>query len=672
VLCKRWRWLAPLLICLAQLVAFPARASTVFGWGRLESSLELRYEQDRQTTAYAYAPSYDYYSSRFREQLHLRGRGLYIVDPRLVTINLGAGIEFFQENNDFAGQSGSQDGRLHNYSFDSTFFSRKPYNLFLYANQTEDRVSRTFGTRTNIKTAAEGARFSLHEDSFLKDWGIPYFSTSLAVNQLKINEDSSGSGQDFHRNEEHDILQYDAHKGYQTADLTLQYRYDDLKDSLRADTGFTTNTANLYYSVDFGPTLNWRWNSINNYVQRSGLSGNNSLTTNQDLRIYHNVDLYSNYRYTHSRYETASGTTATNTLTFLVSQRWYNNLTASLHALGSHTDLPEGTTKTYGAGPGLNYRRNISPKGRLLLHANGTYRINDNDLQTNQIKRENEPHQVAPSFPVGDPGFLLENPFVVESSIVVVDRRDGSEFATTEGLDYEVINEGDSTRIRPLPTSVILQAGDPLEVSYTYVVAPSIRYSTTLLSVGGTIDFGWISFSAAHDSSNQQLLEGADRGYLQDRTTDTASVRVRGRWRQMLATADAAYQQEDSSYQKYSRWRFGQSVSYPGFHGMTLSANASESFATYTVPRPRQSDSYAADLALNGVIAARWITRAYAGLLILKDSEIEDQTIGRAGIDVKRIIGRLTISGDLLWNEFDRGFANTTDRRIDLRAIRRF
>ena len=657
--------------CVVQLAPYPAQARPAFGWGRLESSVELGYAQERQDTSQQNSADSKFDSDRFRERLHLRDKRLYVLDPRLVTINLGAGVEFFQENNNFSGQNGSQDGRLFDYAVDSTFFSQKPYSLFLYANRTEDRVSRNFGTRTDVKTTVVGGRADLREDSFLKDRGIPYFSSSLGANQLNIKEDSIGSGQDFRRNEDHNIVQYDAHKGYQTADLNFHYQFDDIRDNIRPDNGFSTHTANLNYSLDFGPTLNRRWTSIMNYIRRSGLNGNNSFTANENLRIDHNAERFSNYQYSFNRFDTSIGTTTTNTASFLVSQRLYKSLTSSLHAQGTRVDLPEGETKSYGAGPALNYRRRIPANGRLSLRANGTYRINDNDLDSSNIDVQNEPHQVAPTFPVLDPGFLLNHRLVDVSTIVVVDRRGGGQLATTPGVDYEIISEGDRTRIRPLPTSVVLQAGDPLEVDYTYGVASSIRFSTTLMNLGGGIDFGWVSFSASHNISRQNRLSGVDNDFLQDRTIDTADLRLRGDWQQLKAGADAGYQREDSTNQKYTRWRFGQSGSYANIFGLTLTVDANESFTSFSDPDSRNTDSYAANVALNGV-SAGWLTRLFAGILILEDTDIDDQTTRRAGITTRRNFGKLTITGDLLWNDFDRGPTNTTDRRIDLRAVRRF
>jgi len=663
---------ALLALCLAQWLPLPLAAAPLIGWGTPESSVEAGYFQQRQTTSVINAPDSTFDSDRFRERLNLRDKQLFVLDPRLLVFNLGASVELFQERNDYSGQSGSQNGTLLDYSLDSTFFSRKPYDLRLFANRTDDRVSRNFGTRTEVTSTNQGARASLHQDSFLKDLGFAYFTSSLGVNQLKIREDSIGNGQDFHRSEDHNVVQYDAHKGFQTADLRFRYQSDDVSDNLRADNGFSTHTANLNYSLDFGPTLNRRWNSIMNYLGRSGPNETNSFTANENLLIHHNVDLFSSYQYSFNRFNSVIGTTTTQTAGLLVSKRTYRNLTSGLHVLGTRVDQPEGQTKNYGAGPSFSYRRHVPANGLLTLRASGTYRITDNNLHSSNIEVQSEPHAVGASFPIGDPGFLLNNPFVLPSSIVLIDTRGGGQLPLTAGVDYEVLEDGDGTRIRPLPTSAILQASDSLEASYTYMVAPSIKFSTTLLNLGGGINFGWLSFSLGHNSSKQKRLSGMDNGYLQDRTLDHADLHLAGDWSRVRAAADVGYQREDSTSQKYTRWTYGQSGTYAKLFGMILTAGASESFTSYSDPVSRRSESYAANVSLGGVIGSGWQTRGFANILILRDTNIEGQTTRRAGVTTRRYIGKLTLTGNLLWDSYERGPAQTVDRRIELTATRRF
>jgi len=665
--------LSPVLpvLVIALLAPYPAIA-VMLGWGGLDGSLGLGYAQDQQQTSQKNTEDSRYRSHDFRESLNLNGKGLYVLDPRLVTINLGAGIELSQQHDDFTEQGNSQDGRFYNYTVDSTFFSQKPYSLFLKADRNEDRTYQNFGTRTSITTTSKNARATLNEQSILKDMGFPFFSTTLDLNQRQINESSKGNGQNFRRKEEHNVLKYDAHKGYQTADLSLKYRFEDIRDKLDTGNDFSSHNVNLFYSQDFGPTLNRTWSSNANYRQRSGLRGSDTVTVKENLRIHHNVDLSSNYGYAFNQNNTETGSTTSNSVNLSVNHTLYGSLTSIVNVQGNFVTLPSGTTKSYGAGPGFSYHRKISEKGRLTLQARGHYQINDNNLSSNSIQVNNEMHQITADYPLADNGFLLQNRLVEISSIVVVDRRDNGQFAIIPGIDYEVLGEGDRTRIRALPGSALLHAGDPLEVSYRYQVAPSISYSVQSLSLGGGVDFGWLSFSVARSSSNQELLRGTGNNLLQDTIIDTAELRLNGRWQGLQASVGFGLKKESSTDQQYTTRNFTQSVSYAGFRWFSLTANLAEAFTEFTLPNQRSSASYTANMALNGAIARNWLTRVFAGYRMSRDSDIEDRTTARAGIHTQRNFAKLTFSADLLWSELSSGLTNTTDRRINMQVIRRF
>lgn len=663
------------LVLLASCLLLPRLSAgaqaPLIGWGWLEKSIEGGYSMDRQTTSVGNAPDSHFDSDRYYERLNLRDNHLFVLDPRLMTLNLGAGVELNQEKNDFNGNSGSLHGTLVDYSLNSTFLAEKPYNLFVYANRSDNQVYRNFGTRTHVTTTVNGARANLHEGSFLKELGFPYFASSLGVSQLKSREESVGVGQEFRRNEDHNILQFDASKGFLTADLALHYQYDAVKDNLLANNDYNSSRGNLNYSLDFGPTLNRRWNSIMNYYKRSGRNDTELFTANENLLVHHNVDLFSSYQYAFNQFRTSTGSTTSNSVTMLVNKRTYRNLTSAVNVQGAQVDLPEGQTRNWGGGPSFGYRRHIPANGILTLHANGSYRITENNLDSSTVSVQNESHIATSNAAGGFDNFYLDHPFVDPASIVILDTA-GAPVTLAAGVDYDVVADGDRIQIRLVPTSAIVQANDPLEAGYTYTVNPSIKFSTTYTNVGGGVNFGWLSFSTGRDASRQNRLSGTDNGYLQDRTLDYADLRLRGDWQRLRAGADAGYQREDSTSQKYTRWTFGQSASYPRLFGMMLTAGATESFTSYRDPVSRRSESYSANVSLSGVIGQGWLTRAVADILILRDTNIETQTTRRAGIDTRRNIGKLTLTGNLMWDSYERGTAQTVDRRIELTAKRRF
>jgi len=366
-----------------------------------------------------------------------------------------------------------------------------------------------------------------------------------------------------------------------------------------------------------------------------------------------------------------SGTTLSQTGTVQLKHRLYKNLVTIARTQGTDVDLPNGTRRSYLGDVNLNYNRTLPGQGRVFAYSSARYQLDDNDLDSSQVDVVDEPHRAPPVLGAGN-GFDLNHPFVIESTIEVVDTRGGSRLPTQVGIDYDVLQRGDITEIIPIPGSVIIQPGDPLAVTYTYEVAPAIRFSTRFWSLGGGVDYDWITFSLAHENSDETLLSGRDDSFLDDRRVDTVKLGLRGRWERLQARADNSFQIEDSTRLKFSRWQFDQNLSYAGVLGMTLSATTAEAFTSFDIPDTRDQQRYSARLELRGFVGGGWLLRTFAGVRTLQDSDLEDETVREAGITTQRRIGKLTLQSIGNWSEFDRGPVTTRDLRFEIHVTRRF
>lgn len=647
-------------------------ASPVVGLGQWWGEVELAYELNRQDTLVKEQPPRNFNSDQYRERIKIQDQGYYIYDPALMSGNMGVTLEFLQERDSFVKTNRSQNGQLIGYNFDIGILPQKPYTLRAFANRNQDALRRDFGARSDITSSNIGARFDLREGSILSKKGFPYFRTSLGLTHSKTREDTrSQLGQAFRRNENRDVIDYIAHKGYETADLDFNYNYENVTDTALAHGGFRNHTANLGYSLDFGPTLNRRWDSHIGYLKRTGVSNTQFIRINEALRIDHYRNLSTNYHYSLNSFETRNGSTLSQIAAAQLRHQLYKNLTTTVRARGTTSDLPNGSRYSYLGGINLNYKRTLPGKGRLILHGGTSYQINDNNLDSSIIDIVDEPHP-APAVIGASGGFELNHPFVVLSTIEVVDTRGGARFSTQQGIDYDILQQGDNVEIIPIATSLIIQSGDPLEVTYSYEVAPSIRYSTLLWSLGGGVNFHWISFSVSHYDHNQTQLSGHAGQFLNDRRSDTVRLGFRGDWHRLQATADNSFYYENSTRLKYTRWQFYQFLAYTGLLDLTLSATTDESFTNFDLPMAREQKKYSARLALDGFVRRGWQVRAYTGLRMLRDSDIPNETVRDAGITVLGRMGKLTLQGTGNWNEYDRGRVTTRDWRLEIRVARRF
>ncbi|MDO8478688.1 MAG: hypothetical protein Q7W02_21325 [Candidatus Rokubacteria bacterium] len=640
------------------------------GLGTWDGALEAGYAWDRQETKGDSGSNTKSGRTRYDERLTVRNTGAYYLDPRLVSTSFSGSFGLFQEQDRFDNKESSTSGTLLGYTFDTVILSEKPYSLSTFASRTENVLSREFGGRSELSFENRGGTFRLREDSILQDLGVRYFSSTVGARQEHTKEDTKILDQTFRRDETRNIFSYEASKGFETSDFNARYEFIDLQDKERSTGDFRSQTAELGYSLDFGENLNRRWSSRLNYFARSGLARSTYLSVDEQLRIDHYENLFTDYRYLVSRIETDAGATTTQNGTAKVQHRLYQNLTTAATALATLQDLPDGERKSYAGQLDLDYQRAIPWNGRIFAGAGARYQIDDNQIDTSRIDVVDESH-TAPNPLGGNAGFLLGNPFVIVSTIVMVDTRGGARLPTTLGVDYLIVQEGDLTKIVPLAASPVILPGDPLAVSYSYEVAPSLRFSTVSWRAQLGADFRWIAMSLAHEQSEQSLLSGRDDRFLDDRTVDTARLELRGDWERVRASASAQYQVQESTRLAFTSWQYGQLLTVQPLSDLVLSLTAQETFANYTIP-VRRSTSLSTRGDLTWSPLAGLFVNAFASLRTSEDSGLPSETIRETGIRIRWTRGKMDVAPTFTWVDRERGTTQSTDMRFELKVTRRF
>lgn len=636
-------------------------------WG---GEVEVGYAGEHQQTRTDDGPVNDFRHRRLHERLGVRNQGFSLLDPRLITGNLGLTFDLYHDRDRFDGTELSRRGELRGYAFDSTFLADKPASATVYANRNQNSLTQPFGGRTDIDFENRGLALRLREDSFLRDRGVPYFDSTVRAYQEHLTESTTGFGQTFQREELRNVLSFEGHKGFETSDLDVRYELNDL-DNLAFPAGsFQTRTAGVNYGLDFGSGLASRWDSRLLYTNRTGLSPTTFFNADERLRVDHNKNLFTDYRYLFTRMETQAGTTDTQNAIFHAQHRFRRNLTTNVLVSATHQDLPAGTRSSRAGQLDFNYQRSLPWDGRVFARFGGRKQVDENQATASQNNAVDEPH-AAPAPLGGGAGFLLDQPFVVVATIVVVDTRGGARLATSPGIDYDIVQEGDRVRIIPLLGSLVIQPGDPLAVSYTYEFDPSIVYSTDSAWLNGGVDFRWIAFSLGHEQSDQTLRSGSDGRFLEDRRRDTAQLELRGDWQNAQGQAGFAFTRYDATRLAYTQRRFNQRVAYHPVPRVVLALNAEESFTDYSLPE-RQSDTRSRGLTLDWLAPGGWSTTTFVGRRVYKDSVLPTETIDEASFRARLNYGKLEIVSIIALNDRTRGTFQTLDRRFDLRLTRRF
>jgi len=587
-----------------------------------------------------------------------------------MTGNASVSVGQFQDSASNNGVQGSGSGSLTGYSIDTTFVGATPYSSFAHASRVQNFSSYAFG-RTETTVEDQGAAFHLGETSFLTGWGIPYFSSSLSVEREHDNQSTTNViGSNLELDEVRKRLIYDGHKGFLTSDAYWNYSLDDVHDANYAQDDSRTQTALLNYSLDFGPNLNRRWDSNLTYFDRGGQSPYTSSSAVEKLRIEHRSDLSSDYSYIGIHTSAPTGTTTTQIGAADVAYQMNKNLRASALVSGQHESLPTGTIDYDSGTAQLSYQRSLPNDGTLTAQVTDNHQWHDNSLTSSNVSVIDESHQAPTPLGAGN-GFALNQPYALAGSIVVVDTRGGARLPTVEGVDYNVITIGGTTRILPLVTSVVIQPGDPLLVNYTYEVNPSIKYVTSASSGGVGLSYSWITIQGLHDEASQRLVSGQDSGFLNEFNSDSVTVDLRGAWRKFQFQGGAGYLHYDSTQVTYIQRRLHEFTSYRPASNLSVGLNTNWSVTDYSLPSSR-SETLSVNLGLDRFSPGGWTTNALLSHRYDKESFQPTETIDEASVTEKWQSGLFSLLSTVAAARLSRGTYETTNWRFQITGIRAF
>ena len=641
-----------------------------FGLGTWSGALELGFSGDRQESRTGNSTTNDFKDRLFAERLTIGNQGMYYLDPRFLTANVYLTFGMYQDNSTSNAVDTSRHGDLNGYAVDATLFADQPYNGTLFANKTQSHVTQQFGGRTDSTFENFGTVLRLREDSDLKDWGLPYLSSTLRIYQEDLNEATTSLGQTFLHSERRNGVGLDVNKGFENADLSVQYAFIDHHDNASIIPDYQTTAAGLYYNIDFGPTLNRRWDSRVTYTDRTGSNATSMLQVDELLSIDHSKKLFTSYRYLFTQLDTLSGTTTANNGILQLRHRTYENLVTSAQLMALYRNLPNGEQSSESAQLDFNYTHGLPYNGRMFAILGGRYQLNDNNIQSSRIDVTDAPF-TAPSPLGGGAGFVLNQSFVDASTIVVVDTRGGARLPTVAGVDYDIVQEGNLTRIVPLPGSLVILPGDPLAVSYSYVVDPSLEWTTTTWWLNTGANFDWMSFFLSHQQTNQSAISGNPGTFLEDRRSDTVGTQLRGAWNSTREQVGAVYENYHATFLAYTRWRFNELLSYQAGVSLSVDLAAEQTHTDFTLP-VRQGDSYSVLLTANWLAPGDWWTTALAGQRVYKDSLSPTDKINEAKIQTRKTYGKLTVSSWVGYSTRTRGDFEVRGWHLFMNVVRQF
>lgn len=638
--------------------------------GTWSGSLETSYDQQSQTIRAPDSAELQYKSRLMIESLSIKNEGFSLIDPRLLTGNLGMRF-FLQQSRQTAGDElTAQRGLLTDYSFDATVLPEKPYNATFVANRAQSLNTQPSGGSSQVASEHRSVTLRLREDSLLRDKEIlPYFSGKMRVEQQSLQQVTRTLDQSFRLDDRRKLFDMECHNGFETADLDFHYEHSDYVNLTYSSGDYRSNSASLGYSLDFGPTLNRRWDSRVSYGSRDGSTKISNFSVDEALSIEHYPHLSSAYNYQFTRQTTPDGSVTAHNGGMNLQHQLYANLTTSLGLTASQQVLPNGRRGSEGASLNFSYKHWLPWSGQFTTSLGANAQVSNNQMVSSFMPVYFALYQAPLQLGAGA-GFVLTDRFIVAESVSVLDIKGSARIPTMAGVDYLLVIEGDQMRILPQPTSAIIQPGDQLEVSYIYLVDPSVKYRSISRSASLGVDWSWIGVSLSRDASAQKPLSGGDSTYLTSSTRDTARLNLQADWEELQALGDATLTRYNDVLLAYDERRFNAHFNYRPIESLMLSLSANQYRIDYLSPQ-RQSLGRSINLSADWA-AAGWLTTVNVSRRQLIDTQVPSETFREASLKLHRKWSKLDVAVMFGLAERLRGGSQSTNAMARIAVVRQF
>lgn len=667
-------WLSIGGLALVMILCVPERSRAQ--WLRLgewEGSFESGAEYAHQDTKTADSRSLRLQSISSENRLNLRNAGSYILVPRLVTFSVGGTIGFSHNWLTTDSERESREGLLLGYDFFSTILSEGALSFNLFANRNQTTLSGGLPGTTDLLAENRGATV------FARRLYIP---STLAFRQEFHDQESRSRDLVSRRTDRRNVLTYEGQRGWIDSEMGLRYEFVDLSDEVFPNLSYQSHEGSLYYSLDFGPELNRRWDSRLRYFIRSGQTDLRTLNVNELLRVDHTPRLQTNYRYSLIRIETSGGTTMNNSVGFNARHRLYENLTTDLKLGGSIQSLPGGERDRVRSRLDFAYTKRIPWNGRLNIGLGGGVQYDANRFRSTESFVPQETHAAATPFALP---IQLANPFVIAGSVVVTKialgplppgclAPPGPPVPLVLGQDYTLQTTGDFTEIVPIPCSGIIAGinpGDTIAVDYRFSISPSLTFLTIPWHFNISANYRWIRPYFMHEQTEQTLLSGRDGRFLDSQRLDTVGTELRSEGQRLRASLLGEFRNFDSHRIAYNAVRLNQFLAYTIVPDLTLTVTGDEAFYSFSRPA-RETRTLATRATLTYVLGATLSADAFAGIRALSDSSAPSERIAETGLGVRWYYRKVEVLPSFQFSDRRRGDTDTRDFRLTLRVVRRF
>ncbi len=492
--------------------------------GRLRLAFE--YEGERWSRTGMEELKEDEYT--FTEELKLRTDG-YVYHPRLLRFD-AAGLVALEQvllDSNATAREVDTDALDTGHDVRATLLDEKPVTFDFFSQRENREVRQSFFGVTEITDTHLGG------DAFVKH--------SLLPSQLHFDHATTkGEGLDK-TDQALDTLFVESSNRHGGSDTRLRYEFTDL-ELRRTRQEFQIHDVLLTNLFRFGADDEHRSTTTARFRDQAGVADNQLSSLRNNTVLAHTPRLSTHYDAAVDLNRAESVEVRTGAAGLGLTHTLYRNLTSSLAARASRSEIDGGSVDSYGGRADWLYRRGL-PFGSLQLGYGVDYSIQSEEDLGDEIPVVGEPH----TFQVGVP-LLLDQRFP-NPSTVVIRSASGPLIVYEEGLDYVLVATGPLLRVEVSIGSRISD-GQALLIDYRQRTVPDRDFSRFLQQASAQLAFGsLLSFYANWSREDVDLLSGSTEETL-------GSSERRGAGAQLYwgpSTTSVDYEQSISPFVPYER-----------------------------------------------------------------------------------------------------------------------
>jgi len=544
--------------------------------------------------------------------------------------DLGWGWNNNSSSGSGAGQSRNESADLLRYLAEFNLLSEKPYNASVFAAQDHTYTDYgSFETYT-VDATRYGSMMNWVADGYTLNADLGYRDQTASG----LTDSSEISETYF------DFLGIQQRKSGET---TLTLHANDLENT---SDGSGVDTRNWSVGISDAETFGRRKQiaaSTGLTYTQSEYSGQqmNTLSASENLTLHHrpNLDSYLIMNFNQNELQPITSSQVLGTLG--VRHQLYESLTSTLEGHGTHqessADDSNSTFDQYGVTLSENYTKKLQSWGRLTAGVGGGVDHQNQDSSGGTLLNPSEPHQLYLSTSPSYRPVYLNQPQVIDSTIVVSAGNDTLIYPA----DYTVVTSGELTEVKLVvpPSShlqSLLQTNDNLAVTVTYQSQSLGNSSYDSFTANAQIRLDLFNRFGLYGRMNW-LDNNAPPEVLAQTLTDlVGGVDYTYKW---LRTG-AEYESYDSSFTRYQALRFFQNFDFSLSGASLLGFDFNESFYNYAANGDQSQYQFMCRYNTRLPLAITWYLE---GGGMIQDATGTEELEGMARTGIGWIRGKLSL-----------------------------